>query len=255
MIWDPDQYLKYETPRLRPALELLSRISHPNATDILDLGCGPGTVTAFLAQRWPDAAVSAVDNDPSMLERAAAVVPSASLVDADIATFQPSSRFDVIYSNATLHWLDDHPGLFPRIVSWLNQRGVLAVQMPAPDDQPTHLTALRLARQPQWEDRLVHRLRRGAVAKPVDYFELLSPHLKSLDIWTVTYLQVLQGADPVTEWAKGSFLRPLLAELDEAEAHELLRLYSEAMAIEYPPRSDGTTLLPYTRLFLAGRIT
>ncbi len=254
MVWDPDQYLQFDTPRERPALELLARVNHPGPTAVVDLGCGPGTVTARLARRWPEATITAVDNDEAMLNRAADVLSGAELVAADIRTYLPATRFDVVYSNATLHWLDDHEDLFPRLMTWLRPRGVLAVQMPSPDQQPSHLALLDIASDPAWADRLLPRLRRGAVAEPAVYYDLLADLSAKLDIWSVTYQQELTGNDPVTEWMRGSALRPLLPELGTEEQSEFLRRYSRAVAAQYPPHGNGITLLPYSRLFIVATV-
>ena len=64
MSWEPTQYLKYSSERLRPALDLLARISSVSPRTVVDLGCGAGNVTAVLAERWPHARIVAVDNSP-----------------------------------------------------------------------------------------------------------------------------------------------------------------------------------------------
>ncbi len=68
--WDPQQYLRYESERERPFAELLSRINHPDPKEIVDLGCGPGTTTVHLLQRWPDAHVVGIDSSPDMIAHA-----------------------------------------------------------------------------------------------------------------------------------------------------------------------------------------
>lgn len=250
MVWDPDRYLQFDTPRERPAVELLARVNHPAPAAVVDLGCGPGNVTTMLSDRWPGAAITAVDNDPAMLARAERALPDATIVHADIQEYQPPIAFDVVYSNATLHWLDDHDRLFPRLMSWLAPQGLLAVQMPVPDQQPSHLVLLDLAADPAWKDRLLPHLRRGAVGEPSFYYDLLTGLAAKLDIWSVTYQQELTGDDPVTDWMKGSALRPLLPQLEASEQSEFLRRYSDAVADHYPRRANGTTLLPYNRLFI-----
>ena len=72
----------------------------------------------------------------------------------------------------------------------------------------------------------------------------------SLDVWETQYYQVMDGENPVVEFTKGSFLRPILEALTEEEAEEFLREYAERVAPHYPRRADGTTLLPFRRLFL-----
>src|SRR5215471_757911 len=106
--WDPDQYLKFSDHRLRPALELLDRVPLPSASVIYDLGCGSGQVTRLIAERWPDATVCGLDNSKEMLAQAASEAGRARWVEADIATWSPDEAADLIYSNATLHWVEAH---------------------------------------------------------------------------------------------------------------------------------------------------
>src|SRR5208282_2638213 len=75
MAWDPQQYLKFGGERLRPAHDLIARVTLGAPRDIVDLGCGTGTVTALLQARWPKARILGVDNSESMLERARIALP------------------------------------------------------------------------------------------------------------------------------------------------------------------------------------
>ncbi len=111
MTWDPNQYQKFSGHRLRPAIDLLSRIDVANPAGVFDLGAGTGAVTRLLAQRWPKALVTGVDGSGEMLAVAAADGGSIIWQQADIATWQPSEKADVLISNAALHWLPDHDRL------------------------------------------------------------------------------------------------------------------------------------------------
>ncbi len=136
--WDPGQYLAFADHRLRPALELLSRVPPANPQVIYDLGCGTGQVTRMIAERWPAARVYGRDNSPQILQQAAATPGSVTWIQADIADWQPPEAPDLIYSNATLHWVAGHNELFPRLLRLLPPGGLLAVQMPLSWDAPSH---------------------------------------------------------------------------------------------------------------------
>lgn len=217
---------------------------------VLDLGCGPGNLTAVLADRWLDARVIGVDSSGEMLDRARDDHPPLEWFEGDIAVWEPSEPVDVVYTNATLHWLDDHATLLPRLLGFLRPGGALAIQMPHPDHQPSHVAILDVVEDGLWADRLRPLLRRGAVAEAGWYRDLLAPLTTEVDIWETHYLHVLEGENAVAEWTKGSALRPLLAELADDEAAEFWRLYCERVAAAYPKSPDGKTLLTYRRVFI-----
>ena len=248
--WDPAQYLKFDSPRLRPAIELLARIDHDAPAHVVDLGCGTGHITAMLAERWPRAAVTGVDNSAEMLDVARRDHPEPAWEEGDIAAWRPPGPVDVIYSNAALHWLDDHAALFPRLASHLAPGGVLAVQMPHNHGAPTHTLVRDAVTAGPWREVLAPLLRPFPVAEPAVYYDLLAPYVAHVDVWETEYLHVLTGDNPVAEWTKGSVLRPLLSALDVDQAAGFEAAYRERIAAAYPPRPDGTTLLPFRRLFV-----
>ncbi len=71
-MWDPAIYLRFGNERARPFFDLLSRVQEDEPGFVVDLGCGPGNLTAVLAARWPDARVLGVDSSPEMIEAAQA---------------------------------------------------------------------------------------------------------------------------------------------------------------------------------------
>jgi len=248
--WDPAKYLEFAGPRLQPALDLLSRVPLAAPAVVYDLGCGAGNVTRFLTERWPSASVTGVDGSAAMLARARAAAPTVTWQQADLGTWRPPRPADLFYSNAALHWLDDHLRLFPRLMTELAGGGVLAVQMPRNHGAPSHTEMLAAAEAGPWQERLRPLLRARPVAGPAFYYDVLAPHASHLDIWETEYLHVLDGANPVVEWTRGSALKPLLDGLEEPDRAGFLADYSARVARAYPPRPDGRTLFPFRRLFI-----
>lgn len=248
--WDPAKYLEFVGPRLRPALDLLARVPAASPALVVDLGCGAGNVTRLLVDRWPAASVTGVDGSPAMLAAARAAAPAVTWVEADIGTWRSSRPADVVFSNAALHWLDDHPRLFPHLVAGLAPGGVLAVQMPRNHGAPSHTAIVAAAQAGPWRERLRPVLRERPVAEPAVYHEILAPHVSRLDIWETEYLHVLEGENPVVEWTRGSALKPLLDALPEPERSGFLAEYSSRIARAYRPDPHGRTLFPFRRLFI-----
>ncbi len=254
MTWDPQRYLNFVGPRLRPALDLLSRVDLEAPKSVVDLGCGPGNVTPYLCQRWPKAQVFGVDRSPEMLTSARASMPDQHWIEADAATWQPTTPADLIYSNAALHWLPDHDQLFPRLLSLLAPGGVLAVQMPRNFSRPTHQLVYEAAQQSGVYTYIKHLFRPPPTHPPEVYYEALADHCAALDIWETNYIQVLSGDNPVAEWTAGSWLRPFTNALDEPDRSRFVTCYRNLIRQAYPARNNGHTLLPYLRLFLIAKV-
>jgi trans-aconitate 2-methyltransferase len=249
MSWDPSQYAKFAAPRLRPAIDLLNRIDLVSPGEVYDLGSGTGNVTRMLRLRWPDARITGVDSSQEMLAKAASEAADIVWTHTDLARWRPPRPADLIYSNAALHWIDDHEHFFPQLMQALAPGGVLAAQMPRNFSAPSHTAVAAAARGGPWRSKLEPLLRPTPVAPPDFYFELLSPCCASLDIWETEYLHVLTGKDPVKEWIKGSWLNPLLDALAEPERSEFEAAYGALVAQAYPANAHGVTLLPFRRLF------
>jgi len=251
--WDPAQYLKFADHRLRPAIDLLNRIPLDDPGEVYDLGAGAGNVTRLIKERWPAARVTGVDDSSAMLAKAAAIAPGITWQQADLATWAPPQPADLIYSNAALHWLTGHERLFPSLLAALTTGGVLAVQMPRNFGAPSHTLISEAARGGPWRATLEPLLRPAPVADPEFYYDILAPHAAALDVWETEYLQILDGVNPVKEWTKGTWLRPLLDALAEPERGRFETRYAELVARAYPPRADGHTLFLFRRLFIVAK--
>ncbi len=256
MSWNPEQYLKFAAPRLRPAVDLLARVYASDPGRVFDLGCGAGNVTRLLLERWPRAQVIGVDDSPSMLAQAAKALPDAQWVEQSIADWQAPEPADVLYSNAALHWLPRHEELFPRLATNVAAGGVLAVQMPKNFGAPSHTLIVETIRSRAWAADfapLLVRDRLNPVADADTYYRLLAPLASELDIWETQYLQILRGEDPVKEWTKGTWLKPFLDALPVAEQPAFEADYARRLRSAYPPEADGRTLFPFRRLFIVMR--
>lgn len=250
-IWDPDLYERFSDHRLRPARELLERIPIRAPQRVVDLGCGSGTSTRLLADRWPGARITGVDSSAEMLAAARATADAIDWVQDDIAAWRPAEQVDVIFSNAALHWLGGHGSLLPSLLRSLRPGGALAVQMPLSWHEPSHL-AMRtaLADLGLGSARLRERLAEPPVAEAAFYHRLLSPTTTAVDIWTTRYLHDLRGSDPVLDWVAGSGLRPILDDLGEGDRDRYLDEYRRRLAAAYPVDDRGVTLYPFPRLFI-----
>jgi len=248
-LWDPTRYLDFADERSRPFVDLLSRVNAAHPTVGVDLGCGPGQLTASLADRWPDAQILGLDSSPEMIMQAEEFAgPRVSFQLQDIRGWQPATRVDVIISNATLQWVPGHRDLLPFLVSTLSPDGWLAFQVPGNFDEPSHLLLRQLAADPRYAPLLTEVTWPGA-ADATSYLDDLAGLGCSVDAWETTYLHVLSGPNPVFRWISGTGARPVLQALRDDLRSQFVSEYQELLNAAYPARPYGT-LLPFRRIFV-----
>jgi trans-aconitate 2-methyltransferase len=254
-MWDPGQYLRFSDERSRPFFELTTRIQAQRPGLVVDLGCGPGNLTATLASRWPDAEVLGIDSSAEMIASARQLGETPerlSFAPGDVRSWRPDRPADVIVSNAVLQWVPGHEELLPSLIAALAPGGWLAFQVPGNFDQPSHVILRELAASERWRGMLSGAPLNRQTADPARYADILGLLGCAVDAWETTYLHVLPGEDPVLEWYKGSGLRPVLAALEPGAAEAFLAEYGERMRSAYPRRPYGT-VLPFRRVFVVAQ--
>lgn len=255
MHWDPAKYVQFGDYRQRPFFDLTGRIDAAAPREVVDLGCGPGNLTAALAERWPGARVVGLDSSPEMLSKAEihAAAPRLEFRLGDIAGWTPSPETDVVVSNAALQWIPEHRELLPGWLEALRPGAWFALQVPGNFESPSHTLMRELAESPGWAARLDGVLRHDdAVAEPARYLEIMLDAGCAADAWETTYLQLLSGEDPVLEWVRGTGLRPVLAALTPEEGVEFETEYAARLAKAYPATAHGT-VFPFRRIFAVAR--
>ena len=253
--WDPDRYLAYADERGRPFVELLARVGAERPRAVVDLGCGPGNLTALLADRWPDADVVGLDSSPEMVERARAADRRVAFEVADlrdwVAAGDPArdrADVDVLVSNATLQWVPGHLDLLPALVRRVRPGGWLAFQVPGNFGEPSHTIRADLAAEPPYAAHT-----RGVAVPsshdPAVYLDRLAALGCTVDAWETTYLHVLTGEDPVFTWVSGTGARPTLQALPDDLRGDFEAEFRRRLARGVPPSRvrRGAALPPHLR--------
>ena len=249
MTWDPEQYAKFADERGRPFHDLVARVGAEAPRRVVDLGCGPGELTASLARRWPGARIEGLDSSAEMIAKAAPLASDRlSFRVGDIESWTVPADADVIVSNAALQWVPTHRELLPRWAAALPAGAWLAFQVPGHFNSPAHQTMRDLAHEDRWSAAIGGLLRPDVVATPQGYATLLFDAGLRVEAWETTYLHVLTGPDPVLEWMRGTALRPLLAALSGADAASFVEAYRDRLRVEYPSTPHGT-FFPFRRIF------
>jgi trans-aconitate 2-methyltransferase len=242
--WDPDRYLTYADERARPFVELLARVRADAPATVVDLGCGPGNLTALIRRRWPTARITGVDSSPAMVERARTRPEDVDWRLGDVREWQGSA--DVIVSNATFQWVPGHLDLLPRLAAGAGQ--VLAFQVPGNFAEPSHVLREELAAEEPYRAH-TRDLARPSSHDPATYLEVLEGEGFEVDAWETTYLHVLEGEDAVFDWISGTSLLPTRAALPEELFERFAAELRRRLRAAYPAR-DGRVVLPFRRIFV-----
>jgi trans-aconitate 2-methyltransferase len=252
-MWNPDAYLAFADHRGRPYYDLLSRVNADKPCRVVDLGCGPGNLTATLAQRWPGAVVEAWDSSPEMVDAARERGVDAHV--GDVREWAPQPDTDVVVTNATLHWVPDHAELLVRWADQLADGSWIAMQVPGNFDAPSHRAVRELARRERWSEPLHDfPFREGQVDDPSGYAALLSDAGCTVDAWETTYVHELSGEHPVLEWITGTALTPVKSRLDDKQWQEFRKELIPMLDAAYPVRADGKTFFPFRRVFVVAQV-
>jgi len=114
--WNPEEYAKSSAAQLAWARELIARLKLKGDESVLDVGSGDGKVTAEIAAALPGGRAVGLDASPEMVEFARANYddkrfPNLEFICMDARRIELNRRFDIVFSNAALHWIEDHPAV------------------------------------------------------------------------------------------------------------------------------------------------
>src|SRR5262245_62437818 len=115
--WDAGQYLRFADERTRPCRELAARVALSSPRQVIDLGCGPGNSTQVLAERWPPADLTGLDNSTEMIDTARRSSVKSRWQVMEIGRWAETNAhpMDVVFSYAALQWVDDYGAIFPSL--------------------------------------------------------------------------------------------------------------------------------------------
>ena len=215
MPWNPDQYHKFQAERAAPFHDLLALLDLRPNLKIVDLGCGTGELTRQLADSFPNSDVTGLDMSPQMLEKSSSFQrPGLVFEQGDQAALTGS--WDLIFSNAALHWSENHTELIPYLFNRLNPGGQLAVQVPSNHNHISHQIYRETAAEEPFKAILQGFQRYAPVLAIDEYAEILfSCAADEIIVFEKVYAHVLENADAVVEWISGTALVPYFERLGD----------------------------------------
>jgi trans-aconitate 2-methyltransferase len=226
-VWKPELYARFRSERSRPFFDLLAMVRARPGMRVVDLGCGTGELTAEAHKRLGARTTLGIDSSPAMLEKAAPLAGEGlSFAPGDIARFDdPGGKgYDLVLSNAALHWVPDHPALLARLARLLAPGGQLVAQVPANQTHVSHRTANELAREEPFASALKGYVRHRSVLTPVEYaVQLKRLGFRDEEVRLQVYVHELSEPADIVEWCRGT----LLTDYEKRLPHDLWQRYLE----------------------------
>jgi trans-aconitate 2-methyltransferase len=253
--WNPEQYERFARERSQPFFDLVALLTPVAGGRVVDLGCGTGSLTAQLPRLLGAKEVVGLDNSSSMLSSAASHASDGVRFDeADIETFHEPGAWDVVFSNAAMHWLPDHPAVLARWADSLRPGGQIAVQVPANADHPSHVFAREAA--DSMADVFNGQVPSDPVAAnvlpPERYAEVLDGlSLRNVHVRLQVYGHHLPSTADVVEWTKGSSLTRFQSALTADDYNELVRRYRDRLLEAVGDRSPY--FFTFKRILMSAR--
>jgi len=252
-VWNPDLYARFAAERAQPFHDLLALVRARPGMRVVDLGCGTGELTALAHRTLAARETIGLDSSGAMLERAAAHAGGGlGFVRGEIGSFQ-GEAFDLVLSNAALHWVPGHEQLLGRLARALAPGGQLAVQVPANHDHLSHRLAVTIAGEPPFAAALGGYSRGKPVLEPEEYAQLLFRlGFRERHVRLVVYGHVLPSRADVVEWVRGTLLTDFQKRLPPELWERYLSTYRERLAAALP--DERPFLYTYKRILFWGQL-
>ncbi len=251
--WDPEQYERFKRERQQPFFDLLAMVEARPAMRVIDLGCGTGELTRHLHETLEASETLGIDSSPEMLARSSGWrIPGLEFELCDIAAFRADHTFDLVFSNAALQWIPDHPKLFTSLAAMVADGGQLAVQIPGNHRHPSHTAALAAAAYEPFSSALGDFRLNWPVLETAEYAELLlAIGLDDSSAKEVVYSHELPSSRDVVEWSKGTLLTAYKRRLPD-ELHGAFSSRYEELLLESIGEVSPYTY-PFRRILMWGR--
>ncbi len=250
--WDPAQYNKFAAQREQPFWDLARLLEPADSPSLVDLGCGDGRLTAGLSAMVGASSTRGIDSSEAMIAASGAHAGATIRFETgDIGIWDEPGSCQIVFANASLQWVPDHPSVLARWTGSLRAGGQLAVQVPANADHPAHVVATELAAE--WMDEPPPDPVQRNVLPPERYAQLLDDlGFVRQHVRLQVYPHHLDSTAQVVEWVKGTTLTRFKGGLGAERWEQFIEAYRGRLLSVLGDRAPF--FYPFKRMLMWGRL-
>lgn len=252
--WNASDYAAYSTAQQQWAEELIAKVGLRGEERVLDIGCGDGKVTVKIAAATPRGSVLGVDSSEEMIRFARNTFlpekhPNLSFDVADARHLHFASEFDIVFSNACLHWVTNHRSVLKGIRRSLKPRGRIFLQMGGRGNAAPILAVLEeMMREPEWAGYFKEFAFPYGFYGPEEYTRWLEEAgLKPVRVELIPKDMISPGKDGLAGWIRTTWL-PYTARVPEEKREAFIREIVCRYTDRRPLDAEGRTHIPMIRL-------
>jgi trans-aconitate methyltransferase len=252
--WNAAAYAANSVVQQRWARELIAKLNLRGDEKVLDLGCGDGKVTAEIAHAVPRGPVTGIDASPQMIKFAKKTFPAKKFPNLkfqvmDARKIKFARQFDVIFSNAALHWVDDHEKILRGAASVLKSGGRLVVSCGGKGNAQDVFVALRPEmRLKRWRDFFRKMPTPYFFYAPDEYKKWLPKFsFKIQKLKLAPKDAIYAGAEDFATWLRTTWI-PYVQRVPENVRDEFIAAVTQRYVAKHPPDADGKVHVKMVRL-------
>lgn len=254
VVWSAADYASNSVVQQKWARELIGQLKLRGDERILDVGCGDGKITAEIARALPNGCAVGIDASPQMIEFAHQTFPAAKNPNLefhvmDARKIQFVRKFDLVFSNAALHWVDDHQAFLRGAADVLRVDGRLVVSCGGKGNAHDVFLALRPEmRLKRWRPFLRKMETPYFFHSPEEYKKWLphfgfQTHTVKLAPKDATY----DGRDGFAAWLRTTWL-PYTQRVPENVREEFIAAVVDRYIAKHPVDAKGLVHVRMVRL-------
>ncbi len=256
--WNADEYSRYSSAQHKWAREVIAKVSLQKDEHVLDVGCGDGKVTAEIAAYVPEGTVLGIDNSAAMINFAndkfpKSKFPNLSFLVGDAKNLKYINQFDVILSNAALHWVDDHQKVLNGMYNSLKTGGRILLQMGGKGNiQEAFNTLNKMKLKDEWLPYLHDFKSPYNFYSIEEYYDLLAQtDFKKIKVDLVEKDMLHKGEEGLKGWIRTTWL-PITEKIPFEKREEFIHHTYRAFANDYPSDNEDVFHVKAKRLIVEG---